>query len=100
MLIDDFTAKIPDTTFVFSSDKELQTLLLVPRQPNNQIRDVQVWFDSEGLIHHLKITDHFESVTELNFNNIKANSLPPGDRKTLNDIITFPSPPGTEIISR
>jgi len=99
-LLDDFAAKAPDTTFLFSSDTELQTLLLVPRQPHNQIRDVQVWFDSEGLIHHLKITDHFESVTELNFNNIMANSLPPGDRKTLNDIITFPIPPGTEIISR
>jgi len=99
-LLDDFAAQTPDTTFVFSSDKELQTLLLVPRKPHNQIRDVQVWFDSEGLIHHLKIIDHFESVTELNFSNIKANSLAPGDRKTLNDAINFPIPPGTEIISR
>jgi len=99
-LLDDFTAKTPGTTFIFSSDKELQTILLVPRKPHNQVRDVQVWFDSEGLIHHLKITDHFESVTELNFDNIKANSLPPGDRKTLSEVITFPVPPGTEIISR
>ena len=98
-LLDDFEAKEPDTRFIFSSDKELQTLLLVPRQPHNQIRDVQVWFDDQGLIHHLKIIDHFESVTELNFHNIKVNSLPPGDKKALNDIITFPIPPGTEIIS-
>jgi len=98
-LLEDFSAQTPDTTFIFSSDKELQTLLLVPRQPHNQIRDVQVWFDSEGLIHHLKITDHFDSVTELNFDNIKADSFPPGDRKTLNEVITFPIPPGTEIIS-
>ena len=99
-LMDDFAAKRTELPYLFSSDKELQTLLLVPRQPHNQIQDVLVWFDSEGLIHHLMITDHFESVTELNFDNIKANSLPPGDRKTLDEIITFPIPPGTEIISR
>lgn len=99
-LLDDFAAQLPDTSFIFSSGKELQTLLLVPRQPHNQIRDVQVWFDGEGLIHHLRIIDHFDSVTELNFDNIEANSLPPGDRKTLNEVITVPIPPGTEIISR
>jgi outer membrane lipoprotein carrier protein len=99
-LMDDFTAESTDLPYLFSSDKELQTLLLVPRQPHNQIRDVHVWFDSTGLIHHLMITDHFDSVTELSFDNIKADSLPPGDRKTLDEIITFPSPPGTEIISR
>ena len=99
-LLDDFVAKSADTTIVFSSDKELQTLLLVPRKPHNQIRDVQVWFDSESLIRHLVITDHFDSVTELNFDKISANHLPAGDRKTLDEIISFPIPPGTEIISR
>lgn len=99
-LLDDFTAEPADTAFHFSSAKDLRTLLLTPRKPHNQILDVQVWFDNEHLIHHLRITDHFDSVTELNFDNIKVNSLPPGDRKTLNEIITFPLPPGTEIISQ
>lgn len=99
-LLDDFAAASADPTYLFSSDTTLQAILLVPRQPHNQIRDVQVWFDSDGLIHHLMITDHFDSVTELNFDNIRINSLPAGDRKTLEEIITFPVPPGTEIISR
>jgi len=99
-LLDDFAAESVDSNHLFSSDRELQTIMLVPRQPHNQIRDVQVWFDSEGLIHHLLITDHFDSVTELNFDDIKVNSLPAGDRKTLDEVITFPIPPGTEIISR
>lgn len=99
-LLDDFDARSADSTYLFSSAQQLQTILLVPRQPHNQIRDVQVWFDNDGLIQHLMITDHFDSVTELNFDNIKVNSLPAGDRKTLESIITFPVPPGTEIISR
>lgn len=99
-LLDDFVAETPKTMFEFSTDRELQTLLLVPRQPHNQIRDVQMWFDGEGIIHHLRIRDHFDSVTELNFENILVNSLPPGDKEKMETIITFPIPPGTEIISR
>jgi len=99
-LLDDFAAASGDPAYLFSSETKLQTILLVPRQPHNQIRDVQVWFDSDGLIHHLMITDHFDSVTELHFDNIKVNGLPAGDRKTLEEIITFSVPPGTEIISR
>ena len=99
-LLDDFVARPAESNFVYTSEKKLQTLMLVPRQPHNQIRDVQVWFDSHGLIHHLRIADHFESVTELNFDNIKVNSLPASNRTTLEEIISFPVPPGTEIISR
>lgn len=99
-LLDDFDAESADATYLFSSAQKLGTILLVPSHPHNQIRDVQVWFDSEGLIHHLMITDHFDSVTELNFDSIKVNNLPAGDKKTLEEIITFPVPPGTEIISR
>ena len=99
-LLDDFEVQTPDNDFIFSSAKELNTLLLVPRQPHNQIRDIQVWFDKNQLIHHLLIRDHFDSITELNFSEIVADKLPPGDRKIMNDLISFPIPPGTEIISR
>lgn len=99
-LLDDFEVHPTDKSFIFSSAKKLQTLLLIPRQPHNQIRDVQVWFDNEQIIHHLVIRDHFDSVTELTFLDIKADKLEPGDTETLNEIINFPLPPGTEIISR
>jgi len=75
-------------------------LLFVPSQPHNQIQDVQVWIDAQHLIHHLVIRDHFDSVTELNFSSLQVDSLAPGDRQELDRVITFPIPPGTEIISQ
>lgn len=99
-LLDDFTVRQTDQDKTFTTEKELHSLMLTPREPHNQIRDVRVWFDSEGVIHHMVITDHFDSMTELHFTNIQLNSLPAGDSKTLNEIITFNVPPGTEIISR
>lgn len=99
-LLDDFAAQPGKTDYLFSSGEDLNTLLLVPRQPQNQIRDVQVWFDEEHLIHHLVIRDHFDSMTELHFSDLKVNTLAPGDRQELDRITTFPIPPGTEIISR
>jgi len=99
-LLDDFRAESPEETFDFSYGTGLHSLLLVPRHPHNQIMDVQVWFDSEGLIHYLRMRDHFDSVTELRFDSIQVNSLAPGDRKTLEQIINFPIPAGTEIITR
>ncbi|MCL7487774.1 MAG: outer membrane lipoprotein carrier protein LolA [Desulfobulbaceae bacterium] len=99
-LLDDFAAQDAEADYLFSSGTDLQSLLLVPREPHNQIRDVRVWFDDKGIIHHLVITDHFDSLTELNFDNIRVNTLPPGNREALEEIITFTIPPGTEIISR
>ena len=99
-LLDDFTVQSGNADYLFSSGEELEVLLLVTRQPHNQIRDVQVWFDAELLIHHLVIRDHFDSVTELNFSSLQVDSLAPGDRQELDRITTFPIPPGTEIISR
>lgn len=99
-LTDDFTAQPGSNEYMFSSGDDLHTIMLVPREPHNQIRDMQIWFDDQKIIHHLVIRDHFDSVTELNFSNIRVNDLIPGDRDELNRIITFPLPPGTEIISR
>ncbi len=99
-LMDDFAARAAGKEFIYSSPDKLQTLLLVPRKPHNQIKDVQIWFDAKGIIHHMLIADHFDSVTELNFDHIKLNSLPPGDQKEINRITSFTVPPGTEIITQ
>jgi len=99
-LLDDFAPGTPDNGFVYSTAEPLQTLLLVPRKPHNQIRDVQVWFDTGNIIRHMVIRDHFDSVTELNFDHIELNSLPPGDPDEIKKITTLTVPPGTEIITR
>lgn len=99
-LLDDFEARPADQNYVYTSAQELDTLVLAPRKPHNQIKAVQIWFDDQGIIHHLLLEDHFDSVTELNFTNIQRNSLPPFDRVQMDRIISFQIPPGTEIISQ
>lgn len=99
-LLDDFAAQAADDQVTASSIEGLLTILLVPRQPHNQLKSVQVWFDGEYIIHHLRIEDHFEATTELHFDNIALNSLPPRDMEQMNRIISLQVPPDTEIIIR
>ncbi|GAB4341012.1 MAG: hypothetical protein Kow0089_15080 [Desulfobulbaceae bacterium] len=99
-LLDDFEPRPPDDTIVVSHGEKLRALLLVPKTPHNQIRDVQLWVDDAGLIRHLLIRDHFDSVTELDFTDVRTDTLPPGDRRTMEELTSFFMPPGTEIISR
>jgi len=99
-LLDDFDAKPGKNGFIFSSARQLKTIRLVPRQPHNQIKSVQIWFDNDSVIRHLMIEDHFESITELNFENIAINSIPDVNREKMKKITTFPVPPDTEIITQ
>lgn len=99
-LLDDFAARTPDNGLVYATGENLETLLLVPRKPHNQIRDVQIWFTEDNIIRHMAIHDHFDSVTELDFDHIKRNSLPPGDPAEIKKITTLKVAPGTEIITR
>ncbi|MHB8789546.1 MAG: LolA family protein [Desulfobulbaceae bacterium] len=99
-LLDDFEAQAPAEEVLSSRVGALQTLLLVPRTPHNQIRSVQIWFDERGVIQRLLLADHFDAQTELLFSRIVLNSLPPDDRQQLEKIISFEPPPGTEVITR
>lgn len=99
-LLDDFEAQAPAEEVLSSGVGALQTLLLVPRTPHNQIRSVQIWFDERGVIQRLLLADHFDAQTELRFSRIVLNSLPPDDRQQLEKIISFEPPPGTEVITR
>lgn len=44
--------------------------------------------------------DHFDSITELSFSNIKLNTLPADSADTLKVILQLDLPPGTEVISQ
>ncbi|MDH3330563.1 MAG: outer membrane lipoprotein carrier protein LolA [Desulfobulbaceae bacterium] len=99
-LLEDFEALPANSDFIFSSAENLQIIKLVPRQPHNQIRAVFIWSDNNNIIHHMLIEDHFDSTTELNFENIAFNSLQITDEKTIDSIISFSIPPGTEIIQQ
>ncbi|HBI15390.1 MAG TPA: hypothetical protein DDY20_07740 [Desulfobulbaceae bacterium] len=99
-LLDDFEAQAPAAEVISSRIGALQTILLIPRTPHNQIRSVQIWFDERGIIQRLLLTDHFDAETELHFSRIVLNSLPPNDRQQMEGIISFQPPAGTEIITR
>jgi len=99
-LLDDFEALPADSSFIFSSAENLQVIKLVPRVPHNQIKAIQIWADDEHLIRHLILEDHFDSTTELTFENISINTLQPNDKEKIESIVSFPVPPGTEIITQ
>jgi len=100
-LLDDFEARAADRSMVYATDEDdLRTILLIPRRPHNQIKTVQIWFDEKNIIHHLRIEDHFDATTELHFDNITLNTLPPYDRNQVERIISLQVPSGTEIITQ
>ena len=100
-LLDDFTALPPDNRFVFrAGDQELQAVQLVPKEPHGQIRALHLWFNKDFLIRRLIMEDHFDSITELTFTNIKLNPLPADSPETLADIVQLNLPAGTEVISQ
>lgn len=99
-LLDDFKPQAPTEEVLSSRVGALRSLLLVPRTPHNQIKTVQVWFNEQGVIQRLLLTDHFDAETELRFSQIVLNSLPPHDQGELARIISFQPPAGTEIITR
>ncbi len=100
-LLDDFRAAPPDPRLVFSlADRSLQAVRLLPRKPQAQVKSVQLWVDDKLLIHHLVIEDHFDSITELTFTNIRLNNVDVHDPDQVRRIIDLQLQPGTEIITR
>lgn len=100
-LLDDFSALPSDSRYVASlSGPALRSIRLVPRRPHPQIKEVRIWFDRDHLIHRIIIEDHFDTVTELTFANIRTDELRPDDTEALQQIIHLSIPPDTEIITQ
>ncbi len=75
-----------------------RAIQLTPRQPHNQIKRVQLWYDSNFIIHKLIIEDHFDAITELVFTNVQLNRIPPDDTEKLQSLLHLDLAPDTEII--
>ena len=98
---EDFTVNAPEKRYGFAlPGTELKALRLIPREPHPQIRAVQIWFDSDLLIRRLVLEDHFDSITELTFSNIKTNTLDPADPEQVKAILRLDLPPDTEVITQ
>jgi len=100
-LSDDFIPAAPDRRYGFALPGiPLETIRLAPRKPHPQIKGVQLWFDQKYLIHRIIIEDHFDSITELTFTNIRTDTIDAGDQKQVDAILDLDLPPDTEIISQ
>ncbi len=95
-IIEDFTISAGDGTVGDSTGTRL--IQLVPKKAHPQISRLYVWVaDDTSLIQRIRMIDHFDTVTDLFFDNIKrldsADSID-------NELFSFVPPPGTEIINQ
>lgn len=90
-ILRDFEPKLPKADYCCG---ESPTLQLFPRAEHGQVEHLDVWLDDRSLVRRLKIADHFGSVTELNFTNIRLN------QKIDRNVFKFTPPPGTEIVKQ
>lgn len=98
-LVDEFIAAQGDASFLLNEPpKDLESVLLTPRQPHPQIKRVQLWFTSSLIIDRLLMEDHFGAMTELKFTNIRLNALQRGNRQKVQLLLQLNTAPGTEII--
>jgi len=73
---------------------ELRAIKLVPKAAHPQVDYLHVWIDKGYVMKRLEVVDHFGSVTELVFSNMKRNE------KVDPEIFTITPPAGTEIIEQ
>ncbi|MGX9727786.1 MAG: LolA family protein [Candidatus Electronema sp. VV] len=100
-LTDDFNVQSAQSRFVSGvAGQDVQVAQLVPKKPHGQIKTVHVWFDSKSMIRKLVMEDHFDTLTELVFNNIKFNELPAGSAKVAEELVRLDLPPGTEVVKQ
>jgi len=88
-ILRDFEPRAPAADYCCGESPALQ---LFPRQEHGQVEHIDVWTDDRSLIRKLRIVDHFGSVTELNFTNIRLDQ-PPN-----RELFKFVPPAGTEIV--
>jgi outer membrane lipoprotein carrier protein len=81
------------------TDKDSFKLIkLIPRTPRSQVNTIHVWITADSLIQRMEIRDYFDTVTILNFSNIKVDSLDVNNKQLINTLFSFTPPEGTEII--
>lgn len=69
-------------------------LKLIPKQAHPQVEYLYLWLNDNFLIGRMQIADHYGSITDLTFNNIRLNLSVELDR------FKFTPPSGTDIIKQ
>jgi len=94
----------PQEAMPFLTEEKLRVVRLVPKKTHNQVSVLYLAIGLDNLIHDIRMHDHFETVTDIHFFDIRPNSLdistPEKRRRLIMDLFTFTPPPGTDIIQQ
>ena len=94
----DFNIVEPDFT---NNQEDSYLIKLIPKTTHPHVSSIHAWVTNNTfLIQHLQIVDHFDTVTDLFFNNIKIDSDHYGTKKINEDLFFFSPPADTEIIEQ
>ena len=95
-ILKDFNISEPD----FENTRENSHLIkLIPKLTHPHVASIHAWItDKTFLLEHLQIVDHFDTVTELFFKNIRIDSNSYGGLKITKNLFSFTPPAHTEII--
>lgn len=95
-LLEDFTILPPDQAY--KSQEQTTVIKLIPKAKQSQIALIHLWVTDDSLIRRIEIVDHFDSLTLLNFSNLKVNSLEKDNTDLMKQLFRFTPPDDTEII--
>jgi len=97
-IIRDFDVSGPD----LADNTENSILIkLTPKSSHPHVSSIHAWVNPDTfLITHLQITDHFDTITDLFFDNIQVNADFYDSRRIKEDLFFFIPPANTEIIEQ
>ena len=94
-----FQVAAGDSDFRLSAPPEgTQALLLTPRTAQSQLKRAQVWINKDKRLERILMEDHFESLTELSFSEMRFDVIAPDDTKRIEDLRTLKTPTGVQVI--
>jgi outer membrane lipoprotein carrier protein len=97
-ILRDFEVSVPDFT---NSEGNSFLIKLTPKSSHPQVSSIHAWVaHGSFLITHLQIVDHFDTVTDLFFENIQIDAGNYNGREIKDDLFIFTPPPNTEIIEQ
>ncbi len=88
----------PEVGMTDTDKSSFKIIQLIPNKPRSQVSTIHVWVTADSLIQRMEIRDSFDTVTILNFSNIKVDSLVDEKAQVLKSLFSFTPPEGTEII--
>jgi outer membrane lipoprotein carrier protein len=97
-ILKDFDVSDPDPGYNLENTYLIK---LIPKSSHPHVSSIHAWIAHDSfLITHLQIVDHFETVTDLFFDNIKIDTDHYGSREIKEDLFSFIPPIDTEIIEQ